>query len=151
MPQRLAVAERADRLAPAVTDTISGQVPFLIATAPAVLSFVRAGKLRALAVTTVKRTPAAPDIPTVAEALNLPDFEVDSWYAIFAPANTPPAIIARLQKETARIVKLPDVAQKLLEQGADPVASTPEELDRVVRSELKRWAQVVRDAHIKLE
>ena len=136
---------------PAVTDTIAGQVPFLFVTAPAALSQVRAGRLRALAVTTQKRSAAAPDIPTVAEALGMPDYEVDSWYAMFAPAKTPPAIVARMQKEAARAVRLPEVRQKLLEQGADAVGGTAEELDRVVKSELKRWAAVIRDAGIKLD
>ena len=136
---------------PAVADTLGGQVPFLFVTAPAALSHVRAGRLRALAVTTRKRTPAAPEIPTVAEELGLPDYEVDSWYALFAPAKTPKAIVARLQKEVARIVHLPEVRQKLLEQGADPVGSSAEELDRVVKSELKRWAAVIREANIKVQ
>jgi tripartite-type tricarboxylate transporter receptor subunit TctC len=136
---------------PAVADAIGGQVPFLFVTAPAALSHVRAGRLRALAVTTLKRTPAAPDIPTVAEALDMPDYEVDSWYALFAPAKTPPAIVARMQKEIARVVHLPDIKQKLLEQGGDAVGSGSEELDKVVRAELKRWAEVIREAKIKLE
>jgi tripartite-type tricarboxylate transporter receptor subunit TctC len=136
---------------PAVIDTISGQVPFVFVTAPAALSQVRAGRLRALAVTTLKRTSAAPEIPTVAEELNMPDYEVDSWYAMFAPAKTPPAIVVRMQKEAARVVRLPEVKQKLLEQGADAVGGTAEELDKVVKSELKRWVDVIRDAHIKLE
>jgi tripartite-type tricarboxylate transporter receptor subunit TctC len=136
---------------PAVADTIAGQVPFLFLTAPAALSFTRSGKLRALAVTTRKRTPTAPEIPTVAEELNLPDYEVDSWVAIFAPAKTPAAIITRMQKEVAWVLYLPEVKQRLLEQGADPVGSSPEELDRVVRSELKSWATVIRDAGIKPE
>jgi tripartite-type tricarboxylate transporter receptor subunit TctC len=136
---------------PAVVDGISGQVPFIIVSAPAALGQVRAGKLRPLAVTTLKRTAAAPDVPTVAEELGLPDYEVDSWYAMFAPARTPPAIVARVQKEAARVVHLPDVKQKLLEQGADSVGSTPEELDKVVKAELKRWADVIRDAGIRLE
>jgi tripartite-type tricarboxylate transporter receptor subunit TctC len=136
---------------PAVTDTVSGQVPFLFVTAPAALGQVRAGRLRPLAVTTLRRTPAAPEIPTVAEALDLPDYEVDSWYAMFAPARTPPAIVARMQKEAAGVVRLPDVKQKLLEQGADSVGSTSEALDRVVRAELKRWADVISAAGIKLE
>src|SRR5258706_227676 len=106
--------------------------------------------LRAL-VTTRKRTASAPDIPTVAEELNLPDYEVDSWCAMFAPAKTPAAIIARMQKEIARVVHLPEVKQKLIEQGADPVGSSPEELERVVESELKSWAAVIRDAGIKPE
>ena len=136
---------------PAVADTIAGQVRFLFLTAPAALSFTRSGKLRALAVTTRKRTPTAPEIPTVAEELNLPDYEVDSWVAIFAPAKTPAAIVARMQKEIARVVRLPEVTQKLLEQGADPVGSSQEELARVVRTELKSWATVIRDAGIKSE
>ncbi len=136
---------------PAVADTLSGQVPFLFVTAPAALAQVRAGKLRPLAVTTLKRTAAAPEIPTVAEALNMPDYEVDSWYAIFAPAKTPPAIVARMQQEVARVVHLPEVKQKLLEQGADAVGGSSEELDQVVKAELKRWAAVFRDANIKLE
>jgi tripartite-type tricarboxylate transporter receptor subunit TctC len=112
---------------------------------------VRAGKLRALAVTTLKRTPAAPEIPTVAEELNLPDYEVDSWYAMFAPARTPAAIVARMQRDVSRVVHLPEVKVKLLEQGADAVGSSSEELDRVVKAELRRWAQVIRDAGIRLE
>jgi tripartite-type tricarboxylate transporter receptor subunit TctC len=136
---------------PAVADTIAGQVPFLFLTAPAALSFARSGKLRALAVTTRKRSPTAPEIPTVAEELSLPDYDVDSWVAMFAPAKTPAAIVARMQKEVARVVHLPEVKQKLLDQGADPVGSSHEELGRVVKSELKSWAAVIRDAGIKLE
>ncbi len=129
--------------APAVADTMSGQVPFLFVTAPAALSQVHAGRLRALAVTTLKRTPAAPEIPTVAEELDMPDYEVDSWYAMFAPAKTPPAVVSRMQKEAARVVHLPEVKQKLLEQGADAVGGTSEDLDKVVKTELRRWAGVL--------
>ena len=130
---------------------MSGQVPLLFLTAPAALSFARAGKLRALAVTTRKRTPAAPDIPTVAEELNLPDYEVDSWVAMFAPAKTSAAIVTRMQQEAARVLQLPDVKQKFVEQGADPVGSSPEVLERVVKTELKSWAIVIREARIKPE
>ena len=136
---------------PAVADTIAGQIPFLFLTAPAALSFTRSGKLRALAVTTRNRTPTAPEIPTVAQELNLPDYEVDSWVAIFAPAKTPAAIVARMQKEVARAVHLPEVKQKLLDQGADPVGSSQEELGRVVETELKSWAAVIRNSGIKVE
>ncbi len=135
--------------APALADTIAGQVPFLFLTAPAGLPSVRSGKLRALAVTTLKRNPAAPEIPTVAEELNLPDYEVDTWLALFAPARTPEAIIARMHKEVARVLHLPEVKQRLLEQSADPVGSSPEELGRVVKTELRKWAEVVRSAKIK--
>jgi tripartite-type tricarboxylate transporter receptor subunit TctC len=134
---------------PAVADTIGGQVPLLFVTMPAAMSHVRAGKLRPLAVTTIKRNPGAPEIPTVAEALKIPDYEVDSWYALFAPAKTPPAIITRMQQAVARTIQLPDVKQKLLEQGGDTVGSTPEALDRIVKSELRKWADVVRAAKIK--
>ncbi|TMH17146.1 MAG: tripartite tricarboxylate transporter substrate binding protein [Betaproteobacteria bacterium] len=137
--------------APALADTIAGQVPFLFLTAPAGLPSVRSGRLRALAVTTLKRNPAAPEIPTVAEELNLPDYEVDTWLALFAPAKTPGPIIARMQKEAARVLSLPDVRQKLLEQSADPVGSSPEELERVVRAELKRWGELIRSAKIKAD
>jgi tripartite-type tricarboxylate transporter receptor subunit TctC len=136
---------------PAVTDTLAGQVPILILTAAIVMSHVRAGKLNALAVTTLKRAPGAPDIPTVAEALGLPDYEVDSWIAIFAPARTPPSVVARMQQEIARVVRLPEVRARLIEQTGDPVASSPEELERVVKTDLKRWAEVVRSAHIKAD
>jgi tripartite-type tricarboxylate transporter receptor subunit TctC len=137
--------------APAVMDTLSGQVPFLFVTAPAAMSHVRSGKLRALAVTTRKRSPAAPDVPTVAEALNIPDFEVDSWYAIFAPSRTPIAIVTRMQKELAHIVHRPEVRQKLMEQGADAVGSSAAELDRLVRQELRKWSEVITAANIKLQ
>jgi tripartite-type tricarboxylate transporter receptor subunit TctC len=136
---------------PAVADTLGGQVWLVFVTMPAAIGQVRAGKLRGLAVTTLKRNPGAPEIPTVAEALNIPDFEVDSWYAMFAPAKTPPAIIARMQREVARVIQLPDVKQKLLEQGGDTVGSSPEALERVVKGELKKWAELIRDAKIKLE
>ncbi len=136
---------------PAVADTIGGQVPLLFVTMPAAMSHVRAGKLRPLAVTTIKRNPGAPEIPTVAEALKIPDYEVDSWYALFAPAKTPPAIIARMQQAVSRTIQRPDVKQKLLEQGGDTVGSTPEALDDIVKSELRKWADVIRAAKIKTD
>src|SRR3954465_6387314 len=136
---------------PAVADTLCGQVPLLMVSMPAAIAQVRAGKLRALAVTTLRRNPGAPQIPTVAEALKMPDYEVDSWYAMFAPAKTPAAIVSRMQKTIARGIELPEVKAKLLEQGGDTVGSTPEVLDKVVKGELHRWAEVIRDAHIHVE
>jgi tripartite-type tricarboxylate transporter receptor subunit TctC len=136
---------------PAVADTLGGQVSMLIVTMPAAISHVRAGKLRALAVTTLKRNPGAPEIPTVAEALKVPDYEVDSWYALFAPAKTPPAIVSKMQKAMAQTIQVPEVKQKLLEQGGDTVGSTPEYLDRVVKTELRKWAEVVKAAKIKVD
>jgi tripartite-type tricarboxylate transporter receptor subunit TctC len=136
---------------PALADTVAGQVPFLFLTAPAGLPSVRSGKLRALAVTTPKRTPAAPEIPTVAEELNLPDYAVDSWLALFAPAGTPGPVIARMHKDVVQALQAPEVKQRLLEQSADPVGSSPEELRRVVSAELKSWASVIRQAGIKAD
>ncbi|TMH41034.1 MAG: tripartite tricarboxylate transporter substrate binding protein [Betaproteobacteria bacterium] len=136
---------------PALADAVAGQVPILVITAPAALPSARSGRLRALAVTTLKRTSAAPEIPTVAEELGLPDYEVDSWVAVFAPAKTPEPIVARMYKELARVVQLPEVKQKLVEQSADPVGSTPQELARIVKLELKRWAEVIAKAGIKGE
>jgi tripartite-type tricarboxylate transporter receptor subunit TctC len=136
---------------PALADALAGQVPLLIVSMPAAMAHVRAGRLRALAVTTLRRSRGAPDIPTVAEALKIPDYEVDSWYAMFAPAKTPPSIVGRMHAAIVKAIKVPTVRQKLLEQGGDPVASTPEELDRVVKAELRKWAEVIRDAHIKVD
>jgi tripartite-type tricarboxylate transporter receptor subunit TctC len=136
---------------PAVTDTMAGQVPMLILTAAAAIGHTRSGKLRALAVTTLKRSPGAPEVPTVAEALGLPDYEVDSWIAMFAPSRTPAPMIARMQQELARVVQLPEIRARLIEQTADPVASSPEELGKVVKRELAKWAEVVRSAHIKAD
>jgi tripartite-type tricarboxylate transporter receptor subunit TctC len=136
---------------PAVADTLGGQVSFAIVTMPAAMSHVRAGKLRALAVTTLKRNPGAPDVPTVAEALKMPDYEVDSWYALFAPAKTSPAIVARMQKAIVKTIQLPDVKQKLLEQGADTVGSSPEQLGQVVKKELAKWPEIIRAAHIRVD
>ncbi len=136
---------------PATTDVLGGQVPLLFVSIPAAMGQVKSGKLRAIAVTTLKRSGAAPDVPTVAEALNIPDYEVDSWYAVFAPARTPPQIVARMQQEIAKVVRMPEVKQKLLEQGADGVGNASAELDQTVKSELKKWAALIQQAGIKLE
>lgn len=136
---------------PATTDVLGGQVPLLFVSIPAAMGFVKSGKLRPIAVTTLKRSGAAPDVPTVAEALGIPDYEVDSWYAIFAPARTSPAIVARLQHEVARVVHLPEVKQKLLEQGADAIGNSSADLDQAVKAELKKWAALIQQAGIKLE
>jgi tripartite-type tricarboxylate transporter receptor subunit TctC len=136
---------------PAVADTLGGQVSFAIVTMPAAMSHVRAGKLRALAVTTLKRNPGAPDVPTVAEALKMPDYEVDSWYGLFAPAKTSPAIVATMYKAVVKTIQLPEVKQKLLEQGADTVGSSPEHLGQVVKKELAKWPEVIKAAHIRVD
>jgi len=136
---------------PAVTANLGGEVQVMFVSIPPALQHVKAGKLNALAVTTLKRTAAAPEIPTVAEALGIPDYEVDSWFAMFAPAKTPPAIVARMQAEVARVVQLPEIKDKLLLQGTTGVGSTGAELDRVVKDELAKWGAVVKAAKIKVD
>ena len=136
---------------PAVAATMAGDVPLLIVSIPAAMSQVRSGRLRPLAVSTKKRTPILPNVPTVAEATGLKNYEVDSWYAVFAPAKTPDEAIARMHKEIATIAVRPDVSAKLLEQGAVGVSSTPEELDRIVKREMSEWRAVVKRANIEGE
>jgi tripartite-type tricarboxylate transporter receptor subunit TctC len=136
---------------PAVVANLGGEVQVMFVSIPPALQQVKAGKLTALGVTTLKRTAAAPEIPTVAEALELPDYEVDSWFAMFAPAKTPPAIVARMQSEVAKVVQLPEIKEKLLLQGTTGVGSTSAELDRVVKDELAKWGAVVKAAKIRMD
>jgi len=135
---------------PAVTDVMGGQVPLLWVSIPAAAQFVKSGKLKALAVSTVKRSAAFPDVPTMQEA-GVADFNVDSWYAMFVPAKTPKAVIDKLNRALNSVVKEPDIRDKLLQQGAEGVGGTPEALGKVVEAELVRWAKLARDANIKLE
>lgn len=136
---------------PAVMATMAGDVPLLIVSIPAAMSQVRAGRIRPLAVSTRERTPILPDIPTVAEATGLKDFEVDSWYAVFAPAKTPDDVVQRMNKEIAQVVRRPEIKVKLLEQGAVGVSSTPEALSATVRREIVEWRAVVDRARIQGE
>jgi tripartite-type tricarboxylate transporter receptor subunit TctC len=136
---------------PAVAATMAGDVPLLIVSIPAAMGQVRAGRLRPLAVSTKARTPILPNVPTIAEATGLKGYEVDSWYAVFAPAKTPDEPVARMHKEIAAIAVRPDVAAKLLEQGAVGVSSTPEELAKIVHREIAEWRDVVKRANIEGE
>ena len=135
---------------PAVTDVIGGQVPLLWVSIPAAAQQVKAGKLRALAVSTLKRSPAFPDVPTMQEA-GVADFEVDSWYAMLVPAKTPRAIIDKLNKALNTVLAEPAIRTQLLEQGADAVGGTPEALGKVIAAELPKWAKLAKDANIKAD
>ena len=135
---------------PAVNDVLGGQVPLLWVSIPAAAQQVKAGKLRALAVSTVKRSPAFPDVPTMQEA-GVADFEVDSWYAMLVPAKTPRAIIDTLNKALNTVLAEPAVRNQLLEQGADAVGGTPEALGKVIAAELPKWAKLAKDANIKAD
>ncbi len=135
---------------PAVTDVMGGQVPLLWVSIPAAAQQVKAGKLRALAVSTLKRSPAFPDVPTMQEA-GVADFEVDSWYAMLVPAKTPRAVIDKLNKALNTVLAEPAVRNQLLEQGADAVGGTPEALGKVIAAELPKWAKLAKDANIKAD
>ena len=135
---------------PAVTDVMGGQVPYLWVSIPAAAQFVKAGKLRALAVSTTKRSSAFPDVPTMQEA-GVPDFEVDSWYAMLVPAKTPKAIIDKLNKALNTVLAEPAIRAQLLEQGAEAVGGTPEALGKTIAAELPKWAKLAKDANIKAD
>jgi len=135
---------------PAVVDTLGGQVQLLFVSMPAALQYVKSGKLKALAVTSDKRTIAAPDIPTIAES-GVPDCVVNSWYGALAPAKTPAAIVTKLQGAFAKVLQMPEVKEKLFLQGAEATASTSVEFDRLIKYELKKWDYVIREAKIKAE
>lgn len=135
---------------PAVTDVMGGHVPLLWVSIPAAAQFVKSGKLKALAVSTQKRSAAFPDVPTMQEA-GVPDFEVDSWYAMFVPAKTPRPVIDKLNRVMNTVVQEPNIREKLLAQGSEAAGGTPEELDRVVSGELGRWAKLAKEAHIKVD
>ncbi len=111
---------------------------------------VKAGRLKALGVSGLKRSSGAPDIPTIAEQ-GLPGFEVNSWYGVFVPAKTPKTIVARLNKELVRVMALSDVKERLSRDGVEPGSSTPEQLNAVVQAEKKLWSKVIRDAGIKIQ
>jgi tripartite-type tricarboxylate transporter receptor subunit TctC len=135
---------------PAMNDLMGGQVPLLWVSIPAAAQFVKAGKVKALAVSTLKRSAAFPDVPTMQEA-GVPDFNVDSWYAMFVPAKTPQPIVDKLNRALNAIVNEPDIRDKLLQQGAEGVGGTPQALGKVVDSELLRWSKLVKDANIRLD
>ena len=135
--------------APTLQDLMSGQLQVVIDNIPVYLPQVKAGKIRALAVTTAKRSPAAPELPTVDEA-GVKGYEASTWFALFAPSATPPEAVAKLGAETQRILNLPDVRDRLLGLGAQPAGSTPDELAAFVKSEMAKWAKVIRSANVTL-
>lgn len=135
---------------PAMNDVIGGQVPMLWVSIPAAAQFVKTGKVKALAVSTTKRSAALPDVPTMQEA-GVADFEVDSWYAMFVPAKTPKPIIDKLNKALNDTLKDADVREKLLAQGAEAVGGSADDLRRTVTAELPKWAALVKQANLKVE
>jgi tripartite-type tricarboxylate transporter receptor subunit TctC len=135
---------------PAVTDLLGGQVQLMFDNAPNVMPQVKAGKLRALGMSSAKRSSFAPDIPTVAES-GVPGYEVAVWFGLVAPAGTPREIVQKLNAEAMRILAMPDVRERFLSQGVEPVGSTPEQFGEHIKSQMTKWAKVVQDAGVKAE
>jgi tripartite-type tricarboxylate transporter receptor subunit TctC len=135
---------------PATIELLAGHHVLYFGNVPTVIQFVRAGRLRALATTGPKRTPAVPDIPTVAES-GVPGYEVTTTYGMAAPAKTPRAIIERLHSETLRALNSPEVRQRLQDLGADPAGSTPEQYTAFMQNEIAKWGKVIKAAGIKGE
>ena len=136
-------------VAQAVPDLLGGRLSMIFANAPNVRSLVQEGKLRGLAVTSLKRTSAAPQLPTIAE-VGFPGFDVSTWFALFAPRGTPAAIIAKLQDDTVRAIARPDVRGRLEEHAIEVIGSSPMELASIITSETRFWAKVIRESGIKL-
>jgi len=135
---------------PALQDVVGGQVAMTFDNITTALPLAKAGKLRALAVTTAKRSSVAPDVPTLAES-GLPGFEVGSWQGVFAPAGTPPEIVKRLNAEIVKALNMPDVREKLSGLGAEIVADSPEEFSALVKAEVAKWADVVKKSGAKVD
>ncbi len=135
---------------PALADVVGGQVAMTFDNITTAWPLVKGGKLRALAVTTAKRSPIAPDVPTLAES-GLPGYEIGSWQGVFAPAGVSTEIVKRLNTEIVRIINAPDVRQKLVDMGAEPAPNTPEEFAAMVKAEVAKWADVVRKSGAKVD
>ncbi len=133
-----------------LADLMGGQIMLSLSNMPAYTPQIKAGRVRALAVSTAKRSPAAPEIPTMAEA-GVPGYVTVAWFGLLAPAKTPRDIINKLSAETARILKMPDVYTRLADLGAEPVGSSAAEFDAHIKSEIVKWAKVIKDANVELQ
>ena len=136
--------------APALTDLIAGQTQLMFATSLSVMPHIRSSRLRALGVTTAKRTVALPELPTIAEA-GVPGFEATTWHGVFVPAGTPAAIVDKLNTEINRLLQLPDVLERLAALGAEVVGGTPREFADHIQREIPKWAKVIRETGAKPE
>ena len=134
----------------AVQDLLGGQIQMLVTALPTVEGHLKGGKLRALAFTSSKRVPGAPEVPTFAES-GYPGMEVLSWYGILAPAGTPQEIVRRLNAEINRVLQMPEVRERLTALGTEPTGGSAEQFAQVIRADTARWAKVVSDAGIRIE
>jgi tripartite-type tricarboxylate transporter receptor subunit TctC len=137
--------------APALTDAVGGQVPVLFANVPAVASYIQSGKLRAIAVTSLKRHPAFPDVPTVAESAKLADFEVLTWYGLFAPAGTPPEVVKKLESEAIAALKSKELSGKVAGQGFTIVGSTSQQFTDLMQAQVPRMAALIKAANVRAD
>jgi tripartite-type tricarboxylate transporter receptor subunit TctC len=135
---------------PVSTDVLGGQVPLGVVDIPSAIAHVRAGRMRALAVTSRRRIAAAPEVPTFEEA-GVPGYEAIGWFGTVAPANTPAGIVDRLNREIAAALSVPEIRERALAAGAEPFTNTPQEFAAMIREETRKWAQVIRTAEIKLQ
>ena len=129
---------------------LGGQVPFMFSTTIGILPRVRSGQLRALAVSSAKRIAAAPELPTVAES-GLAGFDVVAWFGLFAPAGTPRPIVERLSSETRAALSAPEVRKRLIDLGAEPLGSPPDEFSAYVSAEFARWGRLAKEAGIRID
>ena len=136
---------------PAVTDLMAGNVDIMFDNLPSSINYIRAGRLKALAVTSAKRSPAFPDLPTIAEAANLPGYEATSWFGIVGPANMPPDILNRTSAELMKAINSPSVKEKYLAMGAEPVGNTPSQFSTYIKNEIAKWTKVVKDSGAKVD
>jgi tripartite-type tricarboxylate transporter receptor subunit TctC len=136
---------------PALADLAAGTVQVMFDNLPSSMGLIKGGKLKALAVTSAKPSPALPGLPTVAEAAKLPGYEASSWFGLLAPAGTPPEIVTRVQQEVAKALATPAMREKLLAQGAEPVGNTSEQFATLIRNEHTKWAKVVKDSGAKVD
>jgi tripartite-type tricarboxylate transporter receptor subunit TctC len=136
---------------PAMTDLLAGNMDVMFDNLPSAMPHIKAGNLKAFAVTSAVRSEALPDVPTVAEAGKLPGFEASSWFGLLAPAGTPAEVVSRLQQETAKALNLPAVKERLLAQGAIPSGNTPAEFAALIDAEIKKWEAVVKASGAKVD
>ncbi|SOY89397.1 Bug family tripartite tricarboxylate transporter substrate binding protein [Cupriavidus taiwanensis] len=136
---------------PALTDLAGGTMQVMFDNLPSSMALIKSGKLKALAVTSAKPSPALPGVPTIAQAADLPQYEASSWFGMLAPAGTPPDVIQRIQHEVAKALGAPAVRERLQAQGAEPVGNTPEQFAAFIRAETAKWAKVVKDSGAKVD
>lgn len=135
--------------APATADVVAGQVPMIFPTLPVAMPHIRSGRLRALAVSSARRSSFLPDVPTVAEAAKLPDFAVNVWVGILAPPGTPQPIVQQLNAEFRKALNAPDVREKLAIQGVEPEGGTPQEFSDYIAAEVRKWSEVAKTAKVE--